>query len=253
MKYIWMVMLVTSFGGQVLFAQAPAVTNNQSLWLTSFTKVYFTKKFFFDNELHVRRAHWGAVPQQFLFRPSLNYEWNDMIITSLGYSFYQNDPYGEFPQPIQTQEHHIWEQLQLKHSLGRFTFRHRYRLEERFVPNVVKDSTNAYHVDGTTFKLRFRYRFMTNFQIKNFEKSNMKLYAIAYDEVFIGLDLGDLINQNRFFVGMGFAFNKYGDIQIGYMNQILKKNANLYESNHNLQIIFSYNIYIKTKSKTNEQ
>lgn len=252
MKYIWIVIFITSFGGQNIFAQTPTVTNNQSLWLSLFNKVYFTKKLYFENELHLRRAKWGAVPQQLLIRPSISYEWNDVVTTTIGYSFYQNDPYGEFPQPIQTQEHHVWEQLQLKHSTGRFTFRHRYRLEQRFVPNVVKDSLDAYYVDGTVFKQRFRYRFLTNFQIKSFEKINAKLYAIAYDEVFIGLDLGDLINQNRFFVGLGYAFNQNGDIQIGYMNQILKKNANLYESNHNLQIIFSYNFHIKKKSKNHE-
>jgi hypothetical protein len=251
MKYKWMVIiLITSLSRPLLFAQNPTISNNQAIWGLLLNKLYFTDKLYIENELHWRRAAWGAVPQQFLVRPSINYEFKDAITLSLGYTFFQNDPYGEFPDPIPTQEHNIWEQLQFKHSSGRFTFRHRYRLEQRFTTKVAHDSSDVYHPDGFKFSQRLRYRLTTIFTIKNFEKNKTKLYAVAFDEIFIGLDWNGLFNQNWFLVGLGYSFNQYGDIQIGYMNQILKRNTNLYESNHNLQIIFSYNIYIKPKSKT---
>jgi hypothetical protein len=212
-------------------------------------KIYFTEQFYFANEFHWRRADWILVPQQVIERPSLNYKIADFVTGSIGYSFILNDPYGEFPSPLPTKEHNIWEQFELKHKIKNLTFKHRYRLEHRFVNRVVTESNQQYHLDGFQFKQRFRYRVTANLVLKKFEKVNSKLFIKAFDEIFLGLSAtnlaAQLFNQNWLYIGCGYAFNANGRVELGYMHQVLQRNSTLYEGNNILQLSFSYAFDLK--------
>lgn len=250
MKRIYIYILFTIVYQSTVFAQkSPLTTHNNTVWMSLATKVYFTDQFYFANEFHWRRADWILAPQQIVERPSLNYKIADFVTGSIGYTFVLNDPYGEFPSPLQTKEHNIWEQFELNHKLKSLTFKHRYRLEHRFVNRVVKDANESYHLEGFQFKQRFRYRVTANLTLRKFEKTNSKLFVKAFDEIFLGLNSNNLaaqlFNQNWLYLGIGYAFNSKGQIQLGYMHQVLYRNAALYEGNHILQLSFSYTFDLK--------
>lgn len=250
MKRIFIYILFTIVYSTTILAQNQVITtHNNNVWITLANKIYFTDQFYFANEFHWRRADWILTPQQVIERPSLNYKIVDFVTGSIGYSFILNDPYGEFPSPLATKEHNIWEQFELKHKIKNLVFKHRYRLEHRFVNRVIKESNQHYHVDGFKFMQRFRYRVTANLVLKKFEKTNSKLFIKAFDEIFLGLNSNNLatqfFNQNWLYFGFGYGFNAKGRIELGYMHQVLQRNAMLYEGNHILQLSFSYAFDLK--------
>lgn len=254
MKRIYLYMLFTIVYHTTIFAQTNTITtHNNTVWMSLTNKVYFTDQFYFANEFHWRRADWILAPQQIIERPSLNYKIANFVTGSIGYSFILNDPYGDFPSPLPTKEHNIWEQFELKHKIKNLSFNHRYRLEHRFVNRVVETSNQHYHLEGFQFQQRFRYRVTANLILKKFEKIHSKLFVKAFDEIFLGLHSNNLaaqlFNQNWLYIGLGYAFNSKGRIELGYMHQVLKRNAMLYEGNHILQLSFSYNFDLKALFK----
>ncbi|CAA6830262.1 MAG: Unknown protein [uncultured Aureispira sp.] len=246
---LFLIMYTTS-----LLAQKKSLTtHNNAVWMSLTNKIYFTDQFYLANEFNWRRADWILAPQQIIERPSLNYKLADFVTGSIGYSFILNDPYGDFPSPLPTKEHNIWEQFELKHKLKNLSFKHRYRLEHRFVNRVVQETNERYHLDGFQFRQRFRYRMTANLVVKRFKKTNSKLFVKVFDEIFLGLNSNNLaakvFNQNWLYVGLGYAFNAKGQIQLGYMHQVLQRNAALYEGNHILQLSFSYTFDLKALFK----
>ena len=223
-----------------------------ALWTTLLNKVQIGQHFFLSNELHLRRAEWGLSPQQFLVRPAINYKITNYLCATAGYTFIQNDPYGEHPMLIPNDEHNIWEEFTLSHQHKAFSFSHRYRLEHRFIQNTITDDQGNPITSGYRFTQRFRYRLTSSFTLKTFEKQN-SIFLKLFDELWVNIDDGSLLttgfNQNWFYFGVGYAFNKNCSLEIGYMNQQARVNTDLSEQNHLIQTTFSYNFTIKSKPK----
>ena len=250
MKRIFIYIAFTILYQHTTWAQhQPTTTHTHSVWASLTNKLFITNHFYLANEFHWRRSNWILAPQQMIERPSLNYKIANFVIGSVGYSFILNDPYGEFPSPLPTKEHNIWEQFELKHKINALRFNHRYRLEHRFVNRVIQDSKEQHHIDGFKFVQRFRYRLTASYTVKVFESTKSKLFVKAFDEIFLGLNSNNLsaklFNQNWLYVGVGYAFNTNGKVELGYMHQVLQRNADLYEGNHIIQLTFSYNIHFK--------
>lgn len=234
--------------------QQVTITPHKALWVTMLNKISFTDHFFFANEFHLRRANLGGIPQQILERPSLNYQLANFVTASVGYSFIQNDPYSIFSPPTPTIEHNVWEQFELKHKIKHLVFKHRYRLEQRFINRVVSiDSSNIHYTDGFQFRHRFRYRLTATYTFKPFKNKSQKLFIHVFDELFLGLSTqgiaARLFNQNWIYLGIGYGFNKYGHIELGYMNQNLQRNSSNFEDNHIIQVTFRYNFDLQNLLK----
>ncbi|WP_264790299.1 DUF2490 domain-containing protein [Aureispira anguillae] len=233
--------------------QTPITTKNQAIWAAVVNKIYFSDKFYLSNEFHLRRANWGLSAEQIIERPALNYDFAKFITGSIGYSFVLNDPYGTIPAPLPTLEHNIWEQIVLKHKLEKLSFKHRYRIEHRFVQRIGQDANQSYYIDGFQFRQRFRYRFTLNYTLKSFKDQQAKLFIQAFDELFLNINspqtTAPIFNQNWIYIGLGYAFNPHGNIQLGYMNQSFQRNASWFENNHNIVLSFSYNIHLKKPLK----
>ena len=75
-----------------------------------------------------------------------------------------------------------------------------------------------------------------------------------YDEVFISFGKKvtyNLPDQNRIYLGLGYKFNNYGTVNVGYLNQlIIKSNGLKAESNHTLFLGVNYVLdFTKMKKK----
>lgn len=53
-------------------------------------------------EAHLRRADLGARWRQLLLRPAVNFQLNNQVMFTQGYSYYITYPYGEFPSNSRT-------------------------------------------------------------------------------------------------------------------------------------------------------
>jgi hypothetical protein len=221
----------------ILYAQTKIVDRSNNVWLSNINKYELNKNWYLSSELHVRRTdgleHW----QQFLFRPAINYKIGDALELSAGYTFINSYPYGKQPIAIVTPENNVWQQVVLKQKIGNWSVSHRYRLEERFAGKT-KLVNNEVKIYGTTFFQRFRYRFNV--------KRNLgeKFFVSAFDEVWINLEnnfMPESLNQNWLFAGVGYKLNEKSNLQVGYMQQLIKKGDGVhYESNPTLQVTYAY-------------
>lgn len=161
--------------------------------------------------------------------------------------------YGDQPIAHETTEHRIWEQVILKNKVGRVEIQHRYRLEQRFIENWLKNSDNTFQLDGFVFRQRVRYRFLATIPLSRKYLDNNTLFLSVYDEPFLGFGEGigkNILDQNRLYIALGWRFTKDFNVQLGYLNQyIVKANGVDQERNHTLQIGLTYNLDFRKAKK----
>ncbi len=234
--HVLLVTICLSFG---VTSKTQTIDHNTNVWLMNLNRYQLSDKWFASSELHVRRTDGIEDWQQFLFRPALNYAFNNSVTGSFGYTYIRTSPYGRFSAPILVPENNLWEEITLNHKSGKVGFLHRFRLEHRFIGKVVFRNDRP-KIQGSDFKQRFRYRFTGNFPLF---QSN-KWFASWFDEVFINLNNGFMplaMNQNWFYLGLGRKL-KNGNVQLGYMNQLISLSNNRYESNPTINAVVIFDI-----------
>lgn len=223
MKSLSLILLLVI--SQFVFAQNDRLNDYNNInWLQSANTIRLTGKWSLHLEYQWRRTEGLKSWQQSLLRVGINRQLNESITAHLGYGWIETFPYGDFPIAAQGTfpEHRIYEQLSFRHPLKKWTFTHRFRVEQRWLGKV-KANTDR-EIEGWTFLHRFRYQFRSQFEF--WKKEEKQLYAAAADELFIGAgkNLGvNIFDQNRIFLLLGFRFNKYIAIEGGYLNQTLQQ------------------------------
>jgi hypothetical protein len=209
-------------------------------WLMYFGNHRISNKLSLHTEYQWRRADGFKNWQQSLARIGFDYRIKDNTIVTAGYGHIITFPYGDFPVPTSFVEHRTWEQLILTHSNGRVHFNHRYRLEQRWQENMIKDVEGKFVRDGHLYSNRMRYKFMVTVPINSTKMEVGTFFASVYDEPFISFGKNvkyNLLDQNRLYAAIGYQFHKTGNIQAGYLNQIIiKPLGNRQEINHTIQI-----------------
>lgn len=224
-----------------LQAQQREISESQNSWFMLMNEFRLSPKWFISNEVHIRRANGLKDWQQFLLRPALNYRLDPNIELAAGYSYILTYPYGEQPVAVRAPEHNIWQQLLLRHAVGKVGFTHRYRLEERFVGNI-EQVGNTFEVNGSNYRQRFRYRLTANLPLKRFAEYKV-LFVAAFNELWVNLDdilFVNSFNQNWIYAGLGYQFSEVGNIQAGYLDQLISKGGNRYERNPTISVSLFY-------------
>lgn len=226
-----------------IFSQTKNVENYANVWLSNLNKYHLNNSFYVNSELHIRRVNGIKNWQQFLFRPAINYQFNNTLTGAIGYTYILSYPYGSQSAGIVIPEHNIWEQVSLSHKQANHKFSHRYRLEHRWIGKTTVNSDGSTSINGTRYAQRFRYRLTGSFPITK----NGKFFGKYFDEVWINLAdnfMPESLNQNWLYLGMGYKFSPIGKIELGYMNQFLSYgNLVQYESNHTLQATISFDFF----------
>jgi hypothetical protein len=111
-------------------------------------------------------------------------------------------PPGGFLKPPATQkEFRTWFELFYIHSSGRFYFDHRFRIEQRFIPE--------------NYKNRIKYRFGFRVPINKRRIEEGSAYIAVNDELYIP-QYGPPIEKNRIYAGAGYKISKSTTFQVGY-------------------------------------
>lgn len=236
--------------------------SNSHVWISHLGDHKITDRWGFHTEAHLRQAELGAMPQQLLLRPAINFHAGPEVMLTAGYSYYYNYRYGAWPIKTGSWEHQTYQQVQFTARAGKVALQHRFRMEERFIALQKTDATSGagYSFDTYTYQSRFRVRLMATLPLGVHEKVEPKSwFGSAYDELFLNFgdsDRLDFMNQNRISGLLGYQFNKHGNVQAGYLLQTLQRpgaasGADLMEMNSTLHLILTYNLDLrKEKAKT---
>jgi hypothetical protein len=235
------------------YAQSPRITDNQTnTWYMYMGNHKLSDKWELHTLYHFRRTDLGQSWQQSLARIGVNYHVAPGLVASAGADWVVSYPYGVQPISYNTTEYTAWEALFYRHQVGRLSFMHRYRLEQRFIEKDSYDSTaSEWQKTGTTYKDRFRYMLSVDIPLNNPKMQDKTWFISANDEIFIGMGKNqakNLFEQNRIYGALGYRFNKDFNLQLGYMNQkIIKADAIHIENNHTLMLGAAYNLNFSDK------
>jgi hypothetical protein len=135
----------------------------------------------------------------------------------------------------------------LRQTTGKSRFLHRFRLEQRWLGKT--DPEDNKKIKSWTYLNRIRYLFRFQYPLQILMPSG-KLYAAAYDEIFIGFgnNIGaNVFDQNRLGLLLGFNFDEKISIEGGFLSQILQQGAlingrSVFQHNSGIQFSVLVNI-----------
>lgn len=217
--------------------------------ITSITKL--TPKFGLTLDGQFRFAQ-SLNNMQDLLRFSLDYHHNaKWMFSPMGYARIFNYQYGEQPVAVVNNEHRLYQQIQFRHSKGKFFFVQRLRAEERFIQfhsgNAVDGFVNEGY--GENFQFRMRHRALMTYAINHDKLTPGTWHAVAFAEAF--MSWGDKtyvtytgkVDQLRLFSGIGYQFNKAGNVQVGpYYQYLVKPRGDKQENNVGFLLQVNYNM-----------
>jgi len=181
------------------------------------------------------RRHDGPLqPQQLFFRPAVNYKVSNSLMLTAGYAFADTYRYGEFPAAARFPEHRLFQQVLTRQSVGKVNLSHRYRLEQRYIGQTLPGDQGA-EVRDWRYENRFRYQLRGVIPLRSSE-----WYLAGYEEFFLNFGrnvAANVLDQNRIYGALGRKMGPAGNLELGYLNQIIQqRNGRVFESNHTLQI-----------------
>ena len=174
-------------------------------WWMFFGTHHLNEKYSIHYETQLRHYEIGANFFQLLPRVGLNYKVDDNSMVTAGYAWIPTQPVlGEGIDGDLVTENRTWQQFILKNKIKNINFRHRYRLEQRWVKqNNLTDYKN-------------RVRYMLSAKVPLFKNEDSPLFLFIYDEVFLHID-DNPFNQNRLYAALGYTVNKNMNFQAGYL------------------------------------
>lgn len=227
------------------------VSSNSNIWFSHWGDHYVAKKWSVHSEFHIRRAERGAIAQQLLIRPAVNFHLNEQVMFTAGYSYYENYPFGDYPIRFSNWEHHGFGQVQFDHALGKLKLWHRYRYEQRFLARVGADPNGEEQFNGYGNSPRFRYRVWLTYPLGK----GGRFSANFYDEIFLTLGSTappDRLGQNRASLLLGYRPNARMNLMVGYLHQTLSRSGaalgqDLLDVNSTFHTVLIYNLDLRKK------
>ncbi len=220
------------------FSQEQRLADNNTIGWFVYTGTFKIKpKLAIHTEYQWRRVNGLKDWQQGLLRTGINYAVHKDVSLNAGYAFAETFPYGDYPNANAFPEHRIFEQVVLKQAINKIELSHRFTLEQRFVGRIVLVN-NEKNIDWNYLN-RMRYRLRTEIPISIKKGSINKWRVILQDELFIGWGKnigGNIFDQNRIGVLLGYRLNKNIKLEAGYINQILQQGKRV-----NDKAVFQYN------------
>jgi len=203
-----------------LYSQKSDIGN----WFIYFGNQKINQNWNWHNEIQYRNYDFIGDTNQLLLRTGIGYnltENNNNVL--LGYAFVNTHKYiPNSDQKQESNEHRIFQQFITKQNFGRLYFFHRYRVEERFMPD--------------DFQVRLRYFLSASIPLNKKKLDKNALYFSTYNEIFVNTEK-PLFDRNRIYAALGFVINKNFKVEAGIMSQILE------QSNRNqFQIVIFNNL-----------
>lgn len=189
-----------------------AKNNDFQIWtnstaLGSITQVHPKLKYSF--EYQGRFGDYASRLSQLILRPGIGYQIIPSTSLWLGYAWIRtSQPFTIKP----IDENRIWQQILWNKKFNAFTTTLRSRLEERFIQETLHTAW------------RYRQLFRISYAIPEHEQ----LTLIGSNEVFFHLNRYNLQNnigfdQNRAFIGIGYKTSDKTSLELGCLNQYIKR------------------------------
>lgn len=193
-------------------------------WLIYFGNQSLDKTWNWHNELQIRNFNFLGDIQQVLARTGIGYnltENNNNIL--LGYGYIYSERYlPNSKEKASSNEHRIFQQFITKQSAGSVYILHRYRIEERFLPDDVQ--------------VRFRYFLAFNIPLNTSAMTPNTIYLSAYNEIFLNAQ-SPVFDRNRLYGAIGYVLGASTRCELGYMSQMLEQS-----SRGQFQVVFYNNL-----------
>ena len=219
-----------------------SLVKDYSTWFVLENKLKLNDKFYLMNEMHLRTVNFMSELQLFRERPSIHYAQNDVMSYGLGVTYDEVRPKGNHTLVNPVTNFEIFPEIQIAQVKGKSPLTHRFRWELRFKGNVginPNKSEDKYSVFGQ----RFRYRMQRQFELDGIGLKHF-LYK-SYIEPRINFNNGGLrtpeFDQINLFNGLGYQFNKDGNIFIAWRYDYHKLKTLEYYANSILWINLNYN------------
>ena len=191
-KIFFIIILLTSLKN---FSQN--AEDKVGVWYMFGASHQITEKWHITTLTHFRFFELSKDLQQLITRFGINYNFNKNINTTLGYAYNNNDTTYSV-KGGETNEQRIYEDLNIKHSLSFLNFKHRFRLEHRFL----ESNTNHW----IRYKLELNHFF------------TKKWAAFYFQEFFLNFQ-NEIFPQNRLSGGFSYKVSNLLKLKIGYLNQ----------------------------------
>ena len=191
-------------------------------WLASFNTIGLNKRFSVHFDAQLRSTDQWQQVGTILLRPGLNFHANKWLTLTAGYALAEGRRTAGAVSSL-LPEHRVWQQVMLSHKIQRISLTHRFRFEERFLPQA-KMVNDHLETDGHEPAYRFRYFVRSLFPLAGGSGFTKGLYAALQNEVFLNTGdkaavNGKAFDQNRLYGGIGYRFGGKIDIEAGYLNQ----------------------------------
>lgn len=245
LKY-WVFASLLAFNTLSATAQQRSQAVQQHGWYMYFGNHRLNNNWGVHTEYQFRRHGLIAEWQQSLLRVGVDYHVDPNVQLTAGYGWIVTYPYGAQPVLTSLNENRLWQQALLRQNAGRMRMNHRLRFEQRWVEHYSSLTDGSLRYDGRAYSDRFRYRFWMEVPLNTSKLKKGSVFVAAYNELFVNYGQNLRLNrfdQNRFYGAFGYQFSEYGNVQLGYMQQlIVKGNGWQEELNNTLQLAVTYNL-----------
>lgn len=211
-----------------------AQDNKLGTWGAWFNNIKFNKKWGMNNDIQFRAGSNWKENALLLIRPGVNYYVCPNQTASLGYATTLSAHRTPAHQSRLT-EHRIWEQYIIGDEIWHIPVQHRFRLEQRFLNQL----------NETNFTQRARYfiRGLIPLTTPSATSFSSGTFIALQNELFFNIQHKDFVNQhffdqNRAYAALGYRFSSSYDLEIGYMNQFIKRSNTPDQFTHIMQIAF---------------
>jgi len=193
-------------------------------------------------------------PFQQVLRPWVHYQVAEGVRFSLSPIGWWGSWSNDASRVLFFPEFRITPQVTLNQKVNRIVLSHRYRYEFRFQGDK-EDVGSGWNVSqgyenfgaSSHKKGRFRYLLRALVPINNATLKHGTFYGHIYNEIFLNtgsiIKNTNLVDQNRFFAGLGYRFHEDIRLEIGYLNQTAFRFNNTLQNNieqNNVLQIFLY-------------
>ena len=181
------------------------IEENLGSWWMYFGTHKFSEKYSLHYETQLRNYEIVSNFNQLLPRVGLNYHIDKNTSITAGYAWIPTQTsMGEGFDGDLVTENRIWQQFILKNKVGNINFRHRYRLEQRWIKL------------GEETKYKNRARYMLSLRLPISKNEDSPLFISLYDEIFLNIS-DSPFDQNRLFAALGYQIIKQMNFQLGYL------------------------------------
>lgn len=212
---------------------AQNIHGNAQVWFFNLSEYRINDQWNIANEVHLRFDEFTQKRHQLILRPYVDYNFNDKLVGSFGYSYLETYPYGDFPLKRMRPEHNIWEQITIKNKLGKWTIAHRYRIEHRWSGQIVTNENDVTKIDGYGFSNRFRYRLTVKRDL------GKAFYTHIFDELWIRENntfKSITFDRNWVYAGLGWKTTDFLSLELAYLHQYAQNTPSLFERHHSVQM-----------------